>query len=377
MEPDLSGNRTGLPGHEAACPGANNGYWADGLRVVSDATLEPDVEIIADRLVNSSVSRDTVVVPVMTGRPGQVHAQHCHNKRGEENWRRQCPEGSRNEHMWWTCDVRQFVAKVHCGYLDADGVIPCMAYDRTRTFPVHGNHPGPHYQPLRKGGEIVTLDKVAHNLAVYPMATAHYFNQFPRLVYLAMTLPSDVPILLANHRLRNEIIAFMAKRGWIDPGRIINWDVSKIYYAKSLYFAGELGLSEATGNKWDSLREEKCSWAMALPRTLVQKLFTQDYVQASAQPVVIVVHRIDASTRKVDNNDALVAALERTFPNCTVRVFIGRDHDIEGTVKWFGEADVLLAPHGAALGFMPFLRPGRAVIEFGYTGGGMSFPGSF
>ena len=103
----------------------------------------------------------------------------------------------------------------------------------------------------------------------------------------------------------------------------------------------------------------------------------KDYVQASEQPIIMVVHRIDASSRRVENHDALVTALKQTFPTCTIRIFVGRDHDIEDTVKWFGEADVLLAPHGAALGFMPFLRPGRMVVEFGYTGGGMSFPGSF
>ena len=116
-------------------------------------------------------------------------------------------QGSAAEHAWWTCDVRQFVAKIHCGYLDADNTIPGMAYDRTRTFPVQGNHPSKsNFQPLKNPGRssVVHLEKAAHNVAVYPEATAHYFNQFPRLVYLIMALPKDVPILLANHRLRRE-----------------------------------------------------------------------------------------------------------------------------------------------------------------------------
>ena len=91
----------------------------------------------------------------------------------------------------------------------------------------------------------------------------------------------------------------------------------------------------------------------------------------------MVIHRIDAGSRLVVNHDALVKELVGRFPNRTVRVFIGRDHNMEDTIKWFGEADVVVGPHGAALGFMPFLRPGRMVVEFGYDGGGMSFPGSF
>ena len=200
VEPDLSGNRTALPAHDAACPSATDGYRSSGLRVVSDPTREPDIEIIADRLVNSSVARDAVVTPVMTGRPGQVHTQHCKAFFREENWRRQCPEGSQAEHQWWTCDIRQFVAKVHCGYLDADNTIPCMAYDRTRTFPVHGNHPGPAFQPLRKGGRMITLDKLAHNMAVYPAATAHYFNQASE-ASAPPRLPAAAPV--APPRLRS------------------------------------------------------------------------------------------------------------------------------------------------------------------------------
>ena len=58
VEPDLSGNRTGLPGHESSCPGAMDGYRAHGLRVVSDPTLEPDVEVIVQRPMLHRGGRD-------------------------------------------------------------------------------------------------------------------------------------------------------------------------------------------------------------------------------------------------------------------------------------------------------------------------------
>ena len=149
---------------------------------------------------------------------------------------------------------------------------------------MHGNHPSKsNFQPLKNPGraKVVHLEKVAHSVAVYPHATAHYFNQFPRLVYLILSLPKDVPILLANHRLRHELIDVMAKKGLVDPARIIDWDQNTVYYADSLYFAGEMGCSQrATGGIWDSLRIEHCSWAMALPRTTAQEMFTKDYIQA-------------------------------------------------------------------------------------------------
>ena len=63
------------------------------------------------------------------------------------------------------------------------------------------------------------------------------------------------------------------------------------------------------------------------------------------------------------NHDQLMQALRQNFPNCTLVQFVGNSFNLEQTVAAFNEADVVIATHGAALSFMPFIRPGLAVIE--------------
>ncbi len=359
------------------------------LRVVSNPSLEKSgVVLIADKYVLSNSDPDSPPPrPIMTGRQGQRFIEHCKSNLREDNWKRVCPStGSQRDHDWWKCDVRQFVAKLKCGYVDTDPVIPGMAYDSSRTFPVHGNHPGKSgFQPLafppRNPARFKTL---AHNLAVYPSphgGAAHFFNQLPRLLFLLRTLPASVPILLSMHRPQQEMVELLHERGLMDPKRAVAWDQRRTYFAETLYFAGELGLSRSTDHKWDSLRIEHCSWAMALPRTELQRAFTKDYVQRAARKVIMVVDRSDAGNRRrVQNNGLLMQILGKEFPNCTVRTFLGRDHNTSRTVQLWNEADVVVAPHGAALAFMAFMRPGRAVVEIGYDSfrsGGMKYPLSY
>jgi len=44
-------------------------------------------------------------------------------------------------------------------------------------------------------------------------------------------------------------------------------------------------------------------------------------------------------------------------------------HDVASTEYIWRRADVVIAPHGAALAFMLFMRPKTFVIEFGYHAG--------
>ena len=184
------------------------------------------------------------------------------------------------------------------------------------------------------------------------------------------------------HKAQQEMVELLVERGLLDRKRVVPWDVATTYYAETLYFAGELGYGPSTEHKWDSLRVEHCSWAMALPRTELQRAFTADYVQRAAQPVVMVVDRSDAGGRRSLRNHAnLMATLRaRLGQNCTIRTFLGKDVNTSHTVTLWGEADVVVAPHGAALAFMAFMRPGRAAIEIGYDSyhtGGMPYPLSY
>ena len=132
------------------------------------------------------------------------------------------------EAQHYSCDVRTFVAAVDCAFIDYDprknSDISGMVYDRTRSFPVHGNHPGPAFQPLGDIASLVELDAVAHNIIVYPFKIGEYvrrrrsrtttttplphpspprhhpryFHSLARLAFLIASVPDDIPILLVR-----------------------------------------------------------------------------------------------------------------------------------------------------------------------------------
>ena len=120
-----------------------------------------------------------------------------------------------------------------------------------------------------------------------------------------------------------------------------------------------------------------------MPRWLIQEalqpIFWND---ARVQPQVLVVNRRDASSRMLDNHDELMntlrSTLEQAGQKADVLEFVGADHDVESTLRMFANADVVIAPHGAALTFTSVMRPGKSVVEVGYLGRNqMGWPGNY
>lgn len=76
-------------------------------------------------------------------------------------------------------------------------------------------------------------------------------------------------------------------------------------------------------------------------------------------PRLLHVSRADATRRRVVDEDRLIAGLERLgFVTVTLE---GRDFDAQR--RLFREADVIVAPHGAALTNVAWARPGAALVE--------------
>lgn len=370
-----------------------------GRRVVTDITREPDVELLVDSYAPKQFS-SSPPFPEMSD-PAKLTAL-C--KKGY----RFCPKPLRGQadHDWYTCETRRFVARVKCGTIDPPMPIPGMVYDNTRTFPVHGCHPKG-YQPSRPN-TVRSFKKLAHNLAVYPDAFAHVLNHLPRLILLLEHIPRDVPVLLTKSSARDQLVKILEKKGVLDSQRVVDWDpkAKTAFRADEVYFAGEMGKGRRHG--WDMLRQEKCSWAMVMARQKVQELFTAGTPKpfhaalpgnlstasvstgavvplwSPSDPTppcrVLVVHRKDAKggRRMVKNHDQMLQALQQAFPQCSVTGFVGSEYPLEEQIGAFTSADVVVAPHGAALAFVSFMRPGSAVVEIGYTSdGGMKFPAPY
>lgn len=146
---------------------------------------------------------------------------------------------------------------------------------------------------------------------------------------------------------------------------------------------------------WYALEEEVCSWQLTTNRSEIRDLLDQRPSSPRQVPTdakvalrapgdavgncvveALIVSREDAESRAVRNHDSLVATVHAALAHdrlreCAVhtRVFVGRDHGVASTEHIWRRADVVVAPHGAALAWMLFMRPGTHVIELGYHSG--------
>lgn len=94
-DPHRPANTTTLA-HE--CRPARDEHKTEGLRVVSDPSQEPDVEIIADRLVKANLQyqpTNGTWALMEPGWGGKDRFQMCRRFRDEIHWRRSCSHGSK------------------------------------------------------------------------------------------------------------------------------------------------------------------------------------------------------------------------------------------------------------------------------------------
>jgi hypothetical protein len=125
----------GAPPSKSSFPACPKGDPIPGrLRVVSDITRETDVKLLSDTFIPQRFQSPPQPILANQGSLAPLCATY--------GWRF-CPSPRRGkeDHDWYKCEARQFVAKISCGYIDNQKIIPGMVYDHTRTFPVHGCHP--------------------------------------------------------------------------------------------------------------------------------------------------------------------------------------------------------------------------------------------
>jgi hypothetical protein len=97
--------------------------------------------------------------------------------------------------------VRDFVAKVHCAYIDGrQSIFSGLVYDHRRRFPVHSSHPqDPKLDANSHYDRVIRFKKLSHNLSRYPSATAHIIARLPRFFLLVKALP-PVSLLKTQRR---------------------------------------------------------------------------------------------------------------------------------------------------------------------------------
>ena len=211
-------------------------------------------------------------------------------------------------------------------------------------------------------------------------------RQFPRLLLLDRALPRAVPILMADHSIVRGLVKEARRLGALAADReLVWWNSAVTYTADEMYYAGELyrrSENEPWGSGVNKTNPNACAWALSMPRTLLQGPFVDGWQRNGTTRRVLVVHRSDAKSRRVNNHADMIGALRQHFSDSPVPTevleFVGSAHNVSETAELWTGADVVLAPHGAALSFVAFMRPKTAIVEIGYPGtGGMPYPAPF
>lgn len=310
-----------------------------------------------------------------------------------KRWSRICRgkgELEERAQRWSTCVVDRFVARIQQGQvtLSRSPQGPpgnALVSNKTHSFPLHLND----LKRSQDGAKIRRFTgPIAHSFGSLSLSTAHLINQIHRLVTVARNVPPRTIILTLDTRLHREFVKLFQSR------RVVPDDVSfefispakqkgtQIFTAPSVYFAGEAVAVDndylpalSPTHRWYTLEKEICSWQLASNRSEIRHLLDRHEAPDTASSFeALVVSREDATSRSVRNHKGLVStvreALSEASRQVNVRVFVGRNHNVESTELFWRRADLVVAPHGAALAFMLFMRPGTHVIELGYHVGG-------
>ena len=154
--------------------------------------------------------------------------------------------------------------------------------------------------------------------------------------------------------------------------------VKRLYlpWFESVPISSEKGGGSRKGTSgWRSADEEYCSWYQALPADLLRQdiwkwLDATDNVELVPAPKakaparkIVVVHRVETTRRQVKNQEELMAGLNSAFSGDEVVEFVGKENTIKQSFSLFRSADLVIAPHGAALLFELGMTPKANVIE--------------
>lgn len=403
------------------------------LRIATHAAHEPAVSFLA--WTPSPATSARAPLPLM-GAGALERACAAFQPTNQKHWGF-CAQSPRAQRDRYGCDSAAYVAAVDCAFVDPDAVQHerPVVYTHRSSFAVHltSGAFGRAITPPRRD-RLREYPQLAHALGVYPKAPAHVLEQLPRLVHLLAVLPAHVPILLPKDPagLRAQFLAVLealaaagckldghrctgaqlvrgadgALRPLADvlaalprepqPGnataRVVWWDASQTYRASRLFFAAEAVHvrspmpAERPGNVapapgwYDLLDEAPCHYKRIQPSWLLQRALVPVFARPRAHAAlrVLLVHRAETSARRLLNHAQLERALRAALPlNSSLTVFVGREHALGATISLFANADLVIAPHGAANGFWAFMRPHAAVIEIGYPSKAvMAFPAS-
>jgi len=189
----------------------------------------------------------------------------------------------------------------------------------------------------------------------YPSANGHFATQtLPKILLLLNHLPSYVPILVPSGGLADKFRTFMVDNKMVDSAlRLVPYQPGQLYRANRLYFADYVGL-----NKVDE-SQTRCSLLE------VRNAFKHLVVSRSGYTAVWIRRK---GSRRVLNEEALLEALKKRFSFLEITVFT-ENHSIGEAIQMFGEASLIVGPHGAGFFNIMWNVHNAPVIELAYETG--------
>ena len=317
---------------------------------------------------------------------------------------------------FWQCSARRYVAVLNCAYVDEDDVV----FDEQTAYGRHvSGGPETNFRPKKTFpfNAVPHFDEIAVHFGVGGAATGHFLNQLPRLFHLIVGTPPHVPIAIRSNAISERFVSFLIDANIVSPDRFRRFCFHKDHekgrtmtefcqrqqnfrglFAKRMYFAGEfvrdysldllkvIAAAKTTNKKlpvvplptpgkpWFSFALEICSWQFAQPRSILRDVMAchldtptpVNVVAPQKECRITVVNRKDAKSRMLRNHGGLMTGLRKRHPECRLFEFVGASLSLEAQIRAFATADLVIAPHGAALGYVGFMRPGAAVLEITY-----------
>ena len=177
----------------------------------------------------------------------------------------------------------------------------------------------------------------------YELMNGGDYNPYHLLIYMIanfITTDANAPLIYhyptSQHKLPEEMLALM-------PAHFVRHRVKDpaIQYKQLLHV-----------KPWFP------DWTLPQDYDFLRQLYAP-HMQPRRPGLRIYISRRDAKTRRVANEDAVLAAL---LPLNFIPVTMG-DLTAKEQIQMFSAADIIVGPHGAALTFMLFMDPAATVIE--------------
>eukprot|EP01025_Chloroclados_australasicus_P002261 TRINITY_DN10522_c0_g1_i8.p1 TRINITY_DN10522_c0_g1~~TRINITY_DN10522_c0_g1_i8.p1 ORF type:complete len:380 (-),score=33.81 TRINITY_DN10522_c0_g1_i8:59-1198(-) len=166
-----------------------------------------------------------------------------------------------------------------------------------------------------------------------------------KVIMLQPFLSEDVKLLIWGQPYEYEFLQMLG----------IPQDQIEVYNPQQTYCTGELLMPTPTAR----ITPAKEGLEM------VREAYNADSVlPEESRNLIIYVTRRNEDSRRVSNEQTIINAIKKEFPDNELVIFDGESTSVEETVDLFKRAKIVMGPHGAGLSHILFSAPGTHVIEF-------------